>query len=183
MSMTKPQPAAPKPKLRWFQFSLRSMLIFVTLCAIVCSWIATKMQNVKQQWEQLKPQREALRRIEHAGGLLSVELSEPPLDWLQSLFVDGPYGVTSVDWKGPKVTDAGLENLEGLSRLRKLRLCGANITDSGLESLHGLKQLQEVHLLCPQVTAGGVKQLQEALPNCKILWTPPAGSTSSPPLE
>jgi hypothetical protein len=28
---------APTPKLRWFQFSLRTLLVFVTLCAILCS--------------------------------------------------------------------------------------------------------------------------------------------------
>jgi hypothetical protein len=42
------------------------------------------------------------------------------------------------------VTDAGLVHLKGLTKLRALKLNGTN------------------------VTAGGVKQLQQALPNCKI---------------
>jgi hypothetical protein len=37
MSVANPQPAVPKPKLRWFQFSLRTMLVVVTLFTIWCS--------------------------------------------------------------------------------------------------------------------------------------------------
>ena len=31
MSVAEPQPAAPKPKLRWFQYSLRSLLLITLL--------------------------------------------------------------------------------------------------------------------------------------------------------
>jgi len=37
MSEPEPQPAVPKPKLRWFQFSLRTLLVFVTLVSALCS--------------------------------------------------------------------------------------------------------------------------------------------------
>ena len=33
----------PTPKLRWFQFRLRTLLVVVTLCAVACSWVAVKM--------------------------------------------------------------------------------------------------------------------------------------------
>ena len=41
----------PKPKLRWFQFTLRTLLVFVTLFAIACSWLGVKMQSARRQQE------------------------------------------------------------------------------------------------------------------------------------
>jgi len=29
--------------LRWYQFSLRTLLVFVTLCAMACSWLGVKI--------------------------------------------------------------------------------------------------------------------------------------------
>ena len=40
---------AEKPKLRWFQFRLRSLFIFTTLVAIGMSWVAVTMQNQRKQ--------------------------------------------------------------------------------------------------------------------------------------
>jgi len=37
MSVPNAQPPTPKPKLRWYQFSLRALLVFATLTAIVLS--------------------------------------------------------------------------------------------------------------------------------------------------
>src|SRR4051812_39091225 len=37
------------PKLRCFQYSLRTLLLFVTLCAIPCSWLAMKIENARRQ--------------------------------------------------------------------------------------------------------------------------------------
>ena len=41
--------APPRPKLRWYQFSLRTLLVLVTLFAIPCSWIAVKLNNARRQ--------------------------------------------------------------------------------------------------------------------------------------
>jgi hypothetical protein len=42
------------------------------------------------------------------------------------------------------------------------------ITDAGLRHLERLPQLQELWLNGTNVTDEGVKELQQALPNCKI---------------
>ena len=50
---------SPKPKRRWYQYSLRTLLLFMVLCAIACSWFAVKMQRVKRQQEAVEAIREA----------------------------------------------------------------------------------------------------------------------------
>ena len=50
-----------RPKLRWYQYSLRSLLLFVTACAVACSWLAVTIQGQRRQ-------HEAAEAIEKAGG-------------------------------------------------------------------------------------------------------------------
>ena len=49
MSVATPQPVGPKPKRCWYQFSLRTLLIFVTFFAIPCSWLAVRLDRAKKQ--------------------------------------------------------------------------------------------------------------------------------------
>ena len=51
----------PKPKRRWLQFSLRTLLVFVTLSAFASGWFVVKMQRARRQ-------REAVKAIVEAGG-------------------------------------------------------------------------------------------------------------------
>jgi hypothetical protein len=34
---------------RWFQYSLRSLMLFTLLCALLCSWFAVKMEKARKQ--------------------------------------------------------------------------------------------------------------------------------------
>lgn len=61
-----------------------------------------------------------------------------------------------------------LGHLEGLASLQVLFLSGPQITDAGLVHLKGLTSLEELHLNGTKVTDAGVKDLQAALPKCKI---------------
>jgi hypothetical protein len=70
---------------------------------------------------------------------------------------------------GPHVSDAGLKELAGMKSLQRLYLTGAPITDAGLKELVSFKGLQMLDLSGTKVTHAGVKNLQQALPNCKIL--------------
>ena len=69
------------------------------------------------------------------------------------------------------ITDAGLVHLEGLTNLQELWLHGTKISGNGLVHLHGLTKLTLLSLnrtLYTQFTDTGIKDLQQALPNCKI---------------
>ena len=75
---------------------------------------------------------------------------------------------------GTQVTDAGLSNLNRMNNLTALSLqFTAQITDTGLEHLKALAQLKRLLLCGTHVTDAGVARLQQALPNCKIEWSPP----------
>jgi hypothetical protein len=187
MSLAEPQPAVPKTKLRWYQFSLRTLLVFVTLCAIVCSCLAVMMQEAKRERE--------IAAVIQKSGLVAVwtdDFDSSGPTWLRSLLgahffghvYAGYYEGGQVNDVGPEnlkglqlvelflagtnVTDAGLENLKSMSELRALYLDRTKVTDAGLENLKELNQLHGLWLAGTQVTDAGVKKLQQALPNCKI---------------
>jgi hypothetical protein len=42
-----------RPKRRWFQYSLRTLLVFMVLASIPMSWLAVKMQQARRQREAL----------------------------------------------------------------------------------------------------------------------------------
>jgi hypothetical protein len=67
-----------------------------------------------------------------------------------------------------QVTDAGLEHLKGLAKLQWLSLSNTHVTDVGLAHLKGLTNLNDLFLDNTQVTDKGVKELQQALPDCRI---------------
>lgn len=143
---------APKPKHRWLQFSLRTLLIFVTFCAIPCSWLAIKLQHVKRE-------KQVAREIESLGGY--VIWSEPTDHMFPSVY-HAILGRT-------KVSDAWLVNLNDLKELRSLNLQETAITDAGLENLKGMTQLKTLFLGDTKITHEGAKKLKQALPNCEFL--------------
>ncbi len=71
---------------------------------------------------------------------------------------------------GQPITDDGLAHLVGLEKLEALLAGGTLITDAGLEHLKGLKNLTYLHLQGTQVTPEGVRKLQDALPECEIIY-------------
>ena len=58
------------------------------------------------------------------------------------------------------VTDAGMLNLKGLTRLQHLSLAAPQVTDAGIANLQGLIQLQSLDLSDTKVTDAGLRNLQ-----------------------
>ena len=189
------KPDPPKRKRRWFQFSLRTLLLFTVVCAIGCAWLARRVERKSKEREAV----EAIVRLKgevfydyQLGAVEDVKPSGPA--WLRKLLgenffseVDAAFlydpDITDVELTnlegltelqtcvvtGNKVTDAGLVNISGLTHLQMPRSSGDKITDAGLVNLRGLTQLQELDLRDTLVSDKGVNDLQKALPKCNIL--------------
>jgi hypothetical protein len=69
-----------------------------------------------------------------------------------------------------EITDAGLSHLAKMSNLEHLCLHDTQITDAGLMHLAELTNLKTVTFSRTRVTNEGVARLQEALPNCEIVY-------------
>ena len=81
-----PKADPPKCKRRWFQFSLRSLMIFTLVCAAGSAWIGRKLEQKRRECKAV----EAVRRF---GGLLYYDyeahdsLAEPSAPaWLRAAF-------------------------------------------------------------------------------------------------
>ena len=159
----------PKPKRRWYQFSLRSLLVLTLIVAIGMSWLAVRLRQAQNQ-------RKAVIELQKLGATVEYQETEGGLSnaLLRNLVGDEALPVVEIDLLGTQVTDAGLVHLKGLSSLNWLDLDGTQLTDAGLIDLKGLSSLERLDLHQTQVTEGGVQELQQALPNCKIeLWSAP----------
>ena len=134
----------PKPKRRWYQYSLRTLFIFMVLVAVACSW-------ARKQWEA----RQVLKRVCYFHPDANVE-------------ADGDVVALWNFRARERLGDDALKPIGKLTSLRRLDLSGTRITDAGLQHLTGLTDLEELALRETRVSNVGVKKLQQALPNCKI---------------
>ena len=178
----------PKPKRRWYQFSMRTLLVVVV---VFCVWLGIRVQRARTNRARVAAVEEAVAKITKLGGEVysnrnffyqssrpdggrRVQQRSPT--WLEELFHDpgGPDDpvevlvVREVTFYSTKVTNAELGHLKGLTNLQVLTLGNTQITDAGLERLKGLTKLETLYLGGTKVTDEGVKKLQQALPNCRI---------------
>jgi hypothetical protein len=131
----------PKPERRWPQVSLRTLLVVAVVLSVVSAWIGVRIEN----------DRRIVAKLSESG---SVEVG---YEWGRVMWLSGS-----------SVTDAELERLQGLTKLKTLYLRETKITDAGLEHLKGLTNLRWLELVNVEVTEEGVNKLQGALPNCTI---------------
>lgn len=139
------------PKRRWNQFSLKTMLVVMTLLCIgpgagVAYW---RIEIRKRDAADF-----AVRSLGgvcwyHYGQIRAVEVSLG-------------------DTKTADADVARIASLPGLSEVRTMNLGRTRITDAGMVHLACLKNLKVLNLHGTQVTDQGINELQKALPELKI---------------
>ena len=156
----------PKRKRRWFQFSLRTLLIFMLVCAVACAWLGRMI-------EQKRRERGAVEAIRKAGGSVLYDYQVQPSGrrmrfaeptgpaWLRSLLGDNFFSdVDSVNLNDPLRSAAALAGpIEELEDIKRLDLSGAKLTDDDLDHLKGLAQLQTLWLAGNKISDAGLAKL------------------------
>jgi len=188
----------PKSRRRWYQYSLRTLLIVVTLAGCGFGWLGWKVREARQQ-------QSAVAVIEKLGGRVIYDYgfdsqgnelptaTPPGPAWLRSLVGDDCFRcvccvylditpgksadlqylkcfthLNNLEISDTQAADGGLEYLKGLAELGYLRIRGPQVTDAVLEHLKCLTQLKLLTLDGTQVTDAGLANLQQALPGCEI---------------
>jgi hypothetical protein len=174
--------AAPKHKLRWYQYSLRTLLIVVTLFAFACSWLAVKIKQASRQKEAVDALLKLGGSVQYdyevdpkgfpishyyevdSKGFPISDAKQPGPAWMRKVLGDDFFRtVSEIDLYNSKITDADLVHLKTLDQIYGLTLLETPITDSGLVHLKGLSRLKRLSLWVTQISDAGLKQL-EGLP-------------------
>jgi internalin A len=156
-----------KPERRPFQFSLRSLLLFVAVAGVFFGWLGTGLQRARKNRQAEAELHRVEAEIRSHGGSIVYENAEGP-NWLEKLL--GDPGVLDVQTVAiHQATDADLKHLKdlaGMSHSWELDLCrfGVNsgyLTDAGLKHLKGLTGLRNLNLIGQlKITDAGLEHLK-----------------------
>ncbi|MFZ5831465.1 MAG: hypothetical protein ACOY3P_15380 [Planctomycetota bacterium] len=169
---TLPSAKQTKPRRRWLQYSLRTLLIVMTLLAV---WLAFYTSRARRQARAAKALEEAgaevlyFNRFQHSANAARFTKPVAP-DWLRDLLsVDFVDSVRTVVLTGnhpnvPRsepVSDAHLAHLKDLPEVEALILVSrsGSVTNAGLAHVAKLSQLKELMLANPSITDEGIGQL------------------------
>jgi len=158
---------------RWFRFSLRTLLLFVTIASAAFGWLGLKMGQAQRRRVAV----EALERLPNtyvwydyqiiSNGHVFRECGVPPPEppgprWIRAILGDNFFAVVvGVSSQSPEFTDDHLRHLETLSTLKFLDLSETLVSDSGLGHLRVLNQLERLGLVaCPWITDAGLAHIE-----------------------
>jgi len=147
----------PRPRRRWLQFSLRSILVLTGVLAVLIAWLGPKFYFAYEQ-------RQAVAAILASGGQVAYDYQaageqEPPgPKWLRRLIGDDFFQrIDVVSFRGQNISDANLKSLSGMTDLHRLSIYSPIVTDAGLEHLKGVTGLRELYITANVTDAGMVK--------------------------
>src|SRR6185436_3723920 len=151
-------------KRRWYQFSLRTLLVAFTLAAVAVGVAVLPAER----------QHRAAQRVRALGG--SVYYSDPPPQesavaahlrgWLSRDYLDT---VAEIDLVASDLTDADTAHFMGLTQVERLLLDDTKLTDAGLVQLKGLTRLRRLSLNNTRITDVGLSHLQRGS-QLETLW-------------
>ncbi len=169
----------PKPKRRWWQYSLRTLRIVVT---VFCVWMGITVKRARDQQRivEFLQTRGAFFKYAHEfdASHMPIWNAEPPgPDWLRSLigphYFDRPDSVALGFNPPSRVTDADLNDiLPQLEHLKTVRVVvvywDRRISEEGIRRIAGLNNLEKLGLGDPQTTDARIDQIRQEFPNGEI---------------
>jgi hypothetical protein len=180
MQTEPPEADLPKRKRRWFQFSLRTLLVFVTGAAIICGWYAAKIHHAVDEDALI----DAAQKIE---GRVEVAYSGP--DWMGFIYprrlrrhvIGLSFDLSSGDCRqedlrlclagfpelqwldfGPiSIDEAGLRYVGRMDQLSRLIMTDSTLTEGGAAQLARLPNLQELNLSGCYIDNSAIRKLAD----------------------
>jgi hypothetical protein len=169
MNALVPETQGREPNRRWLQFSLRSLLLFVLMVSIACSWFAVRLRKAEKQ-------KAAVAAFEKAGGFVRydfdpgdpsdpfyrsrrLDLDPPYPAWLVKqlgidFFADAtgavyfPWELTVMNCSGPPPPLPPNFDFDILTRLPRLQALTVFIRDSGdFEKIARLVQIGHLNII------------------------------------
>lgn len=130
------------------KFSLRTSMILVALCALLCATILPAVLE-----------RQRMKRLSKPGVQL---ITEPRGQFfLRQLAGDSlSQRVVYVHLDSPEIDDEWLERLLSFSAIEVISIRSENVTDRGLKYLERLPNLTSLDLVNTRTTEGGVANLR-----------------------
>jgi len=161
---------APLNRRPWYQFSLRTLILLLTIVSVPLGWLAYERN-------ELRKREAAIAAIENLGGKVKFDTSQPFREsWLRPLLSDKPasevVGVSLQRKSRMRATlpvDAGLVHFDGLTRLQWLDLDQAKFSDAELVQLARLTELNRLSLRETAVSDDGLVHLK-GLEQLEHLW-------------
>ena len=139
MEAEPPKTDAPKRKRRWFQFSLRTLMIFTMACAVGAGWLGKKIERKRNE-------RDAVAVILKLGGIVMYEYQtmpgapppQPPGPaWLRSLL--GENFFSEVDFVALQhLSEPKPDRRTELNQVYGMNLNGKYVAEAEMERLEGL---------------------------------------------
>jgi len=149
--MDRAEPKRP-PRRRWFQYSLRSILVLITLAAIaLAAWNTYR--------KRLRVQNRALPELTRLKAEVDVQPVGP--EWLRALpGGEDLFKVVSVNLEHHRLKDEDLECLEHLRYLERLYLAATPVSNQGLAHVAKCKRLKRLSLWKTRITDLGMEHLR-----------------------
>jgi hypothetical protein len=168
---------------RRFQFSIRSLLLLTLAVAMLCSWLAVRVKQAREQDAAVLALALAGARVEEDWTPRESFAFNPnnPFDAPEDYtfctcvrertrillyhvfgtgFVSNVLEVANADGAArPPLQDADLKHLQSFPQLNCVSLAGSNITDGGLRELQGLERLRSLSLRWARITDAGLERV------------------------
>jgi Leucine-rich repeat (LRR) protein len=177
-----------KTKRRWFRFSLRTLLVLMTVLAV---WLGMSVKKYRDH-------RAAITAIKQLNGSFSLNPIEP--GWRQRFVSDERYfwdpvavrfsprfpisdhelrsiiqpmlmfeNLTYLNLNGSHISDAGIKHILPLAdRLQILDIRQTSVSDDCIVNLRKLRRLRLLRITGSAFSVDALNQLRTELPNCKF---------------
>ena len=159
----------PKPRRRWLQFRLRTLLLVMAVLCVPLAWVGVRMNQKRQE-------RAAVAAIQELGGYVGYDWEHehtpckgtpPGPAWLRAILGDDVLAdVATVSFgisENGHLADLDSVHLHAFRRLRTLCIWGdfkKNVMDSDLTCLRALTDLEILTLVNVRPTDAGMSNIK-----------------------